>query len=342
METISVSIISSTILNISEQGQQGSLLDVADVSSVEGNSSAMTDNFAELPTSFVTSLGSLYNQKSAPIKQPSQLNNTNTSRVPASVPVNSVSVPRPTPLVQSNVGMDLNTATSGVPNSRTVYNPAQQLQQQFQSGQPISIVPQDKPQTFQRSCDPTNTINQSQVSDKSHESGQDRGFMASQIAELNRQHAEAHKRLQTLMNQQQQDPSQQQQQQPPQQQQQQQQQQRQQVVENQQRIQQQQQLQHEQQQKLIEMVMQQQQKIQRQHQLQQQQQQQQQHLLQQRQTQPESVQPPVNWAMEAVRQSVDIPGYVPTQRQVSYKLQQRKLYNVFSIGFMEAGLPGYL
>ena len=335
METISVSIISSTILNISEQGQQGSLLDVPDVSSVEGNSSAMTDNFAELPTS-------LYNQNSAPIKQPSQLNNTNTSRAPASVPVNSVSVPRPTPLVQSNVGMDLNTATSGVPNSRTVYNPAQQLQQQFQSGQPVSIVPQDKPQTFQRSCDPTNTINQSQVSDKSHESGQDRGFMASQIAELNRQHAEAHKRLQTLMNQQQQDPSQQQQQQPPQQQQQQQQQQRQQVVENQQRIQQQQQLQHEQQQKLIEMVMQQQQKIQRQHQLQQQQQQQQQRLQQQRQTQPESVQPPVNWAMEDVRQSVDIPGYVPTQRQVSYKLQQRKLYNVFSIGFMEAGMPGYL
>jgi len=56
--------------------------------------------------------------------------------------VSSVSVPRPTLLVQSYVGMDLNTTTSGVPNSRTVYNPAKQLQQ-FQSGQPISIVPQE-------------------------------------------------------------------------------------------------------------------------------------------------------------------------------------------------------
>ena len=133
----------STILNVSEQGQQCSLLDVADyVSSVKGNSLAKADNFAELSTSCVTSLGFLYNQNSVLIKQHSQLNNTITSRVPASVPVSSVSVPRPRLLVQSNVGMDLNTTTSGVPNGRTVYNPAKQLQQ-FQSGQPISIVPQE-------------------------------------------------------------------------------------------------------------------------------------------------------------------------------------------------------
>lgn len=271
----------------------------------------MTDNFVELPLTCATSLASIYKQNGAQVNNVKQAHteSSEVSRAPVSVTVNSVNVPRPTPLVQTNVGIAFPSSQDSLQNGQQVQLPAQRFPEPFQRNQSISVIQTDKPQSLHKSHDQSSSVNQSQASEKSHDSGQsqDREFLASQIAELNKQHAEAQKRLQNLMGQQQHAtqvaPEIQQQQQYLQQQQQQQQ--RQQVVENQQRLQQQQ-LQYEQQQKLIEMVMQQQQKIQKQQQLQKQ--------LQQQQQKRTDI-PKDGEHGNVLRQSADIPGYVP-QRQV--------------------------
>ncbi|XP_052774477.1 spindle and centriole-associated protein 1-like [Mya arenaria] len=328
---------------MSNRPQQGSLLDVQDYVSGEPstNNSALHDDYADLPGSGPTSLAPLLNQFPEPsnratlAKQPQPINQQPKSQAPASI--NSISVPKPTPLVQSNVGFSLETGAS--------FSGTQSFPQQ--QNQPFTVVLQDRPQTFQRSnAQPVITTDQfktsvrsnDQVSDqlqasaRSHDSqgsqgsGPDREFLASQIAALNKQHGEAQKRLQHLMIQQQSmkdgAENQQHQQQHVQQRQQHQQQQetvksqqRQQVVDNQQRIQQQQ-LQFEQQQKLIEMVVQQQQKIQQQQlEKQQQQMQQQQMMMKQQQA---MVRPNIPGqagdGSEDLRKSAEYPGYRPLHK----------------------------
>ncbi|XP_053393996.1 putative uncharacterized protein DDB_G0268364 isoform X2 [Mercenaria mercenaria] len=308
--------------------QQGSLLDYQDyVSSVD--SSALQEDFAELPGLCTTSLAQVINPNTGPLQTnrlPSEEPASQSQvRLPVSVSVNSVNVPRPTPLVQSNVGIPLPSDSTGLPSRSS-----QQLPLSFyEKNQPITVIPKDRPQTLQRIHDQNSVSSQDQSdsSERSHDPmvpGSDRDFLASQIAELNKQHAEAQKRLNSLMHQQQAAQSQGQdvliQQQQQQIQQQQGQEARQQVVENQQRIQQQQ-LQHEQQQRLIEMVMQQQQRI---HEQQQQQKLQQQQLEEQQQLQQQVQQnhrprPTIPAEMTngttTVRQSTELPGYRPVQKR---------------------------
>ncbi|XP_060598637.1 alpha-protein kinase 1-like [Ruditapes philippinarum] len=310
--------------------QQGSLLDYQEyISSVE--SSTLHDDFVELPGLCTTSLAQVLNPNSVsqqPVRgQSGEPVSQSQVRVPETVQVNSVNVPRPTPLVQSNVGIPLPSDSSGLP-----YRGSQQLPLSFyEKNQPISVVPKDRPQTL-RSNDQNNSSSQDQSnsSERSHDhmaAGADRDFLASQIAELNKQHAEAQKRLNSLMHQQQaghgQNELAQQQQRQQEIQQQQDQQARQQVVQNQQRIQQQQQLQQQQQQRLLQMVMQQQQRIQEQQQQQKQQQLQEQQLqqqqLQQQQQQNQRPRPALPGEMTNgtanVRQSTELPGYRPVQIQ---------------------------
>lgn len=300
---------------------------------MESNNSALHEDFAELPGLCTTSLAQVINpynqpQKSQPEREAIQFAGNQT------VSVNSVNVPKPTPLVQSNVGIPLPKESTGIPSVGSQQQ-VQLPQSFYEKNQPITIKPQDRPQTFQGSQDQNSVMlsNQSECSEKSHgsvASGSDRDLLASQIAELNKQHAEAQKRLNSLMHQQQAAQGQGQNDLASQQQirlqhveqQQQSQQARQQVMDNQQRIQQQQ-LQYEQQQRLIELVMQQQQRIQeqQQHQKRQHQLQEQQLVMQQNMQQP-SRQPKMNIpqemanGMQTVRESTELPGYRPTKKQV--------------------------
>ncbi|XP_053393863.1 uncharacterized protein LOC128555497 isoform X1 [Mercenaria mercenaria] len=99
--------------------QQGSLLDYQDyVSSVD--SSALQEDFAELPGLCTTSLVQVINPNTGPL-QTNRLPSAEPAsqsqvRAPVSVPVNSVNVPRLTPLVQSNVGIPLPSDSTGLPS----------------------------------------------------------------------------------------------------------------------------------------------------------------------------------------------------------------------------------
>jgi len=317
-------------INTCVPGQHG-LLELQDLAGSVGstNTSALNDDFAELPVSCSTSLAPVLGHFSGPSQPPVSQPPVNSqhSRVAAG-PMNSVSVPKPTPLVQSNVGIPIGPGPDHGAQRSNLF-PQQQ-------NQPISIVPQDKPLSLQRTHDPTSEQFQasvrSQGSQGSQGSGTDREFLSSQIAELNKQHEEAQKRLQSLMFRQQVIKEATEGQAMPNNQQQQQQnvnqnQQRQQVVDNQQRLQQQQ-LQYEQQQKLIEMVMQQQQKIQMQQMEKQQQKlqqkpqmQNQQQMQQQQQQQQQQMQQNMHRQQQPQQQQMQ----QQQQQQQQMQLQQRHL-----------------
>ena len=89
------------------------------------------------------------------------------NKQPVPQPLNTVNVPRPTPLVQSNVNIPI--ASGASINTRKEEN-------------------QSIPKSHDQSYDPLSMVPSS-----------DRAFLASQIAELNKQHEEAQKRLESLM-----------------------------------------------------------------------------------------------------------------------------------------------
>ncbi|KAL4236409.1 spindle and centriole associated protein 1 [Mactra antiquata] len=309
-----------------DESKQQTQVDVQSyVSSVD--SSAVQDDFLDIPAVCPTSLAKIISSNNIHTISGVVPNQSNQTKTSTSITVNSVSVPKPAPLVQSNVRIPLSTG-SAINTQKQQELPLSFYEKQQQ---PFSVVLGDKPQTLHRPHDENNGVSHDQLADtqrsldsqrshdtqrshdsqRSHDTQRSQGSdLASQIAALNQQHAEAQRRLNGLMSRQiavQEQEAQVKQQQEIQEHCQAA---RSQVVENQQRLQQQQ-LQYEQHQKLIELVIQQQQRMQEQ-------QQQQRNLPQQQQVTNKRPKPNIQENVEHVdtlRQSMDLPGYRPVSRQ---------------------------
>ena len=185
--------------------EQSSLMDFPEyLSSPESGSLAVQDDFTELPTLCTTSNANIINQLCAGVQQSLAGRTAHSVSVTSSgrqnvsqtnfnqnsvMPVNTVNVPKPTPLVQSNVSIPLPSDQGQVGHVNS-----QSMPQSFlEKNQPISIAAlREQPNQNQLLQD------QGQMSQSSQDSA-DREYLASQIAALNRQHAEAQKRLQGLM-----------------------------------------------------------------------------------------------------------------------------------------------
>ena len=163
--------------------QQGSLLNLKDlVSTDESTNSTLVEDYCGLPSSVQPTVVHdshlkpvgiqqqqrpgvqtvLGQQTRIPTSKPPITSQTVKSTLPT--PLNTVNVPRPTPLVQSNVNIPISA------NVGKDVNQSVPPKSHDQSHDPISMIPSS-----------------------------DRAFLASQIAELNKQHGEAQKRLESLM-----------------------------------------------------------------------------------------------------------------------------------------------
>ena len=167
------------------------------VSTDESTNSTLTEDYRGLPNavqpsvvhdSHLKPVGALHQQQQRPdaqtiLGQKSRIPSskppipTQTVKSTHPAPLNTVSVPRPTPLVQSNVnipisanvGKDVNQSMPARSHDQVV-NHSIPARPHDQSHDVLSMVPSS-----------------------------DRAFLASQIAELNKQHEEAQKRLDSLM-----------------------------------------------------------------------------------------------------------------------------------------------